>query len=431
LDANESYDPDGSIAAYEWREGQTLLGIEMTLMQQFGAGLHTITLTVTDNEDANATDTVDINVRFAPGQFFAKKLWPGSVPAYHSCAVLNDNSVKCWGNNIFGSLGDGTTTTRLTPVSVSGISNATAVGLGRGHSCALLSDGSIKCWGANPDGRLGDGTSTHRYTPVSVSGISNATAIAVGSDHSCALLSDGSIKCWGYNGYGQLGNGTTTNSSTPVSVSGISNAIAIAVGGNHSCAIVIDEYGNRIYCWGRGSDGQLGNHSFSHRSTPVTISQYEITTAVAISLGGNHSCAMISDGRAKCWGDNRFGQLGLGTSFDGSTPDRYSPITVWELAYDVVDIGLGENHSCAVLNDNSVKCWGWNSYGRLGDGTTTDRNIPVSVLGISNATAVSSGWIHSCALLSDNSVKCWGSNANGQLGDGTTTDRFTPVNVIS
>jgi len=435
LDANESYDPDGSIAAYEWREGQTLLGIEMTLMQQFGAGLHTITLTVTDNEDANGTDTVDINVRALPGQFFANKLWTDSLPVLHSCAVANDNSVKCWGYNAYGQLGNGTTTSSLTPTTVSGINNATAVAVGNFHTCALLSDGSIKCWGAGDNGRLGHGGGTgHRYTPVSVEGINNAIAISLGWSHSCALLSDGGIKCWGYNLHGQVGDGTSGDSNvtkrSPVSVVGIDTAIDIAAGGNHTCAIATDQYGNRVKCWGRGTSGQLGNHMFLNQSTPVTIFRNEIVNAVSLSLGSEFSCVLVSDSKVRCWGDNDYGQLGI-----NNTTTRYSPMFVLNADLsrfsNATAVAVGNTHACALLTDGSMKCWGSNSFGQLGDNTTTSKRTPVPVSGISNAVDIALGGRHSCAQLTNKSLKCWGYNTYGTVGDGTTTGRLTPVNVIN
>jgi alpha-tubulin suppressor-like RCC1 family protein len=190
----------------------------------------------------------------------------------HSCALLSDGTVKCWGLNFAGELGDGTNNYNSNnPVSVSGISNAKAIAAGGSHSCALLSNGTVKCWGRNEHGELGNGTtgdSTNSNTPVSVSGISNATAIAAGPADTCAVLSDGTAECWGFNASGQLGNGTTTDSATPVSVSGITNAAAISAGAYHSCALLSD---GTVKCWGFNGAGELGNGTFTDSLSPVSV----------------------------------------------------------------------------------------------------------------------------------------------------------------
>ena len=339
---------------------------------------------------------------------------------WYNCALLSNGSVKCWGKNDYGQLGDGTTTDRHTPVSVSGLTNAVAIATGNYHSCALLSDGTVKCWGDNEDGELGDGTTTSSNTSVSVSGITNAVGIAAGEYHSCALLSDGTMKCWGDNYQGQLGDGTTTKySDTPVSVSGLTNAVSIATGYLHSCALLSD---GTVKCWGNNGNGELGDGTTTDRHTPVSVSG--LTNAVAIATGEYHSCALLSNGSVKCWGKNDYGQLG-----DGTTTDRHTPVSVSGLT-NAVAIATGCQHNCALLSDGTVKCWGRNNWGQLGDGTTTDRHTPVSVSGLTNAVAIATGCVHSCALLSDGTVKCWGYNGYGQLGDGTTTDRHTPVSVL-
>ncbi|MGC9079806.1 MAG: RCC1 domain-containing protein [Nanopusillaceae archaeon] len=197
------------------------------------------------------------------------------------------------------------------------------IAAGAAHTCALLSDGSIKCWGDNYDGQLGDGTNITRYTPVTVQGISNAVAIAAGAFHTCAVLSDGTVKCWGDNYYGQLGDGTDVTRYTPVTVQGISNAVAIAAGYSHTCALLSD---GTVKCWGDNEGGQLGDNgkAFSFSYTPVTVQN--LSNVVAIAAGWDHTCAVLSDGTVKCWGDNEGGQLG-----DGTNITRYTPVTVVDL----------------------------------------------------------------------------------------------------
>ena len=235
-----------------------------------------------------------------------------SAGANHSCALINDGTARCWGWNGNGAtgIGEGETTNSTTPVTVSGLTGATAISAGGYHRCALINDGTARCWGG-----LGNDGPTYGMEPVTVSGLTGATAISAGTEHSCALINDGTARCWGANDSGELGNGDTVYSATPVTVSGLTGVTAISAGGYHSCALIND---GTARCWGWNFSREFGNDDTTNSTTPVTVSG--LTGVTAISAGGSHSCALINDGTARCWGLNDYGQLGNGSSTDSLTP---------------------------------------------------------------------------------------------------------------
>ncbi|MBI2060983.1 MAG: hypothetical protein HYT87_14550 [Nitrospirae bacterium] len=360
---------------------------------------------------------------------------------YHTCALLPDGTVKCWGWNNYGEIGDGSTVDKTTPIAVSSLTNAVSLAAGGNHSCGLVSDGTVRCWGSNLFGQLGDGTTVDRWTSVAVSTLTNVAAVAGGIDHTCGLLSDGTVKCWGLNGNGQLGDGTSNNSWTPVAVSSLTGAVAVAGGNNFTCSLHSDGW---VRCWGINTAGGLGDGTVTERFTPVSVTmpagplgaklpRVRDTAATGASArpfrkgldGGTlHMCALVSEGTVRCWGGGNVGQLGDG----GTTVAAGSPVVPSSLT-GVVALATGTTHSCAVTSDGGVKCWGNNGTGQVGDGTTTTRLTPVAVTGLSNAVAIDAGKAHTCALAAEGSVKCWGLNFAGQLGDGTSLSKNTPVAV--
>ncbi|MEV6975051.1 hypothetical protein [Kitasatospora sp. NPDC093806] len=372
-----------------------------------------------------------------------------------------------WGANLNGQLGDGTTTFyRTTPDLVCGMApctdplrDAIAISGGNNHTIALRADGTVVAWGYNITGQLGDGTSLDRTTPVRVcavgatapctSFLSNVVSIAAGGDHSLALLADGTVVGWGSNGAGQLGNGASgTFNTTPVQtceVSGCSapltHVVALAAGSAHSLALGTDGY---VRAWGSDSDGQLGDGNTGTISpTPIFVSG--VSGATAIAGGFYHSVAVQTGGTVMTWGSNSLGQLGDGTTTDRSTPVQVcaqgatAPCATFLTGIGQVAAGYG--HTVALRTDGSVRSWGYNASGQLGNGTTTGTTTPVRVCaGGTTApcgtfqdgiTALAAAGGQTLALRFDGGVRAWGSNSFGLLGDGTTVDRTTPVRVCA
>lgn len=349
----------------------------------------------------------------------------------HACAVRS-GAAMCWGDNYNSQLGDGTTTLRRYAAPVSGLhSGVTAIstgpiyedeGLSSGPNC-VIQRGAAKCWGRNRFGQLGDGTTTDRSTPVQVSGLtSGVTAISAGTLHACALVTGGTVWCWGYNQYGQLGDGTTLHRYTPVQVAGLPGSVmAIAVGTFHTCAVTT---GGAAWCWGNNFYGQLGDGTSADRLAPVQVSG--LTSGMqAVDAGGHHTCALTTGGAVRCWGYNEFGQLG-----NGSTALSTVPAQVTGLTGGVTAISGGYVHTCASHN-GAARCWGYNTDGQLGDGSTTGRLAPVQVSGLtSGVQAISAGTRHSCAI-HNGTAKCWGNNSRGHLGNYLDEDSLAPVDVMT
>ncbi len=342
----------------------------------------------------------------------------------HAVGLQSDGAVRAWGRNSSGQLGNGSTTDSSTPVAVTGLSGAvTAIAAGALHTVALMSDGSLRAWGDNSLGQLGNGTTTSSSTPVTVTGLGgSAVAISAGDFFTVALMSDGSVKAWGQNSASQLGNGTTTDSSTPVTVTGLTGVTAIAGNGSHSLALMAD---GSVKAWGANEHGQLGTGGVSTSTTPVTVANLN-GTAIAIAAGTYYSVALMADGTVNSWGDNGYGQLGSGTtSFSINTP-----VTAAGLGGAAKAITAGTAHTTVLMADGTVRAWGYNGFGCLGNGTTTGSTTPVTVTGLDGTvTAIAAGQFYTLALLTDGTVRAWGDNFGGQLGNGTTTNSSTPVRV--
>ena len=305
---------------------------------------------------------------------------------------------------------------------VSGLSSGvTAIAAGVVHTCALTAAGGVKCWGDNDYGQLGDGTQESRLTPVDVSGLSSGvTAITAGGYHTCALTAAGGVKCWGDN---DLASWATAHGEPPDTGGRLRT---VQRGHCHRRGRVPHL---RPDCHGRGQ--VLGMITSGRRhDRRIALRRWTSPGCPAGSLPspreGSHTCALTAAGGVKCWGWNFSGQLG-----DGTTTDRLTPVDVSGLSSGVTAIAAGGEHTCALTAAGGVKCWGDKRCGQLGDGTTTDRLTPVDVSGLSSGvTAIAAGGYHTCALTATGGVKCWGYNFYGQLGDGTASYSPTPVDVV-
>ena len=342
--------------------------------------------------------------------------------AAHACVVVVSAKVECWGQGLFGNLGNGSTLDHAIPTPTIGLPEpataADAVSSGGYTSCAVTVNLNAACWGQDP----GNGTLNTPFTSaVPVPGLPPGGVGQVSADYGgCAVTVGGAPLCWGDNTWGEVGNGTATDQASPVPVTGLPIVETVTTGGRHTCALV---HNDGAFCWGDNSNGDVGDGTTTQRDTPVAVKNLPANLA-QISAGGGHTCALLKDGSVKCWGSGATGDLG-----DGSTSDRSAPVAVSGLS-GVVQIALGQVFSCALTAAGSVSCWGYNTDGELGNGTTTNSDVPVGVSGLSSGVvAIVGGDISACALLQSGQVDCWGGNVTGQLGDGTTTGSLTPVGV--
>lgn len=328
----------------------------------------------------------------------------------HGCVVTASGTVKCWGANDQGQLGDATTVQRAAAVEVQGLSGVESLAAGGDHTCALAV-GSVLCWGRNDRGQLGDSTTASSSVPVRIASLAGVVGIAAGRNHTCAVIGDGHVWCWGADGLGELGDGGTTDSATPVEVVGLPIAAnAVSASASSTCAVTVR---GRVQCWGDNSDAQLALPA----SDPVPTAHPALGLAPRVSrvsAGDTHSCALTLTGGVLCWGAGEAGQLG-----DGSGESRSDAAGVSGLGLGVADVVAGSGRSCAV---RSAAAWCWGAEGVGAGSTTPIETVP------SGVRAIALGGQHACALV-DSGVTCWGSNDSGQLGNGTTTDSSTPVAV--
>lgn len=364
-------------------------------------GIHQkIFIDVVGEKNPNSDGSQTLNATVTLKQITAGK--------FHSCALRSNGSIKCWGKNDFGQLGNNSTIDSNLPV-LANIGGIKHVDAGVSFTCAVMNAGTVKCWGKNDFGQLGNGTTTNSLTPVPVSGITNAVSVSAGQQYACALLSNSQIKCWGKNNWGQLGNGTSVSSSIPVTTAGINNAIGVSVDIEHTCAVLTT---NQVKCWGQGNNGQLGQGSYTASSTPLVVPNL---LARQVSVGKMHTCALTADAKIKCWGFNGTGEIGSGVI--GQTYP--SPMLVPNFN-NLKSIASGNQFSCAITSIGLGKCWGYNAGGQVGSGSSMSSvTIPETVYNLSNVSQIDHDGVHACGL-ANGIAYCWGYNDVGQLGSGTT-----------
>ncbi|MDQ0028853.1 alpha-tubulin suppressor-like RCC1 family protein [Arthrobacter bambusae] len=343
------------------------------------------------------------------------------------------SSVAVWGSNMSGQLGNGNFTDSTSVTRVSGLTDVVMVAQGRASRYALLADGTVWAWGYNDRGQLGDGTIDYRNIPVKVAGLAGVSSIVADTDNAYALLADGTVRAWGDNYYGQLGNGTTgyssttgynsatAYSSTPVRVAGLTGVASISATFLSAYALLAD---GTVRAWGYNYDGQLGNGTTIDKSVPVQVAG--LTRVESISVYYQNAYALLTDGTVRAWGSNLNGQLGFGPSRGSSTPVQVAGIT------GVSSVTASGGVAYALLTDGTVRAWGTNRAGELGNGSASETSsFPVQVSGLTSVASVTSKYGTAYAVLADGTVRAWGSNANGQLGNGTTTNTRSPNRVTA
>ena len=361
----------------------------------------------------------------------------------HTCVLRAGGFVRCWGEGSSGQLGHGTTA-RLgddEPPALAGDlslgARATSIAVGDSHSCAILTGGSVRCWGAGADGRLGYGNTTSigdTELPSSVGVVSvggTVTQLAAGGSHTCALLASGAVRCWGNGANGRLGYGNTSSigdTETPASAGDVTlggTVTQLVAGDAHTCALLST---GAVRCWGNGADGRLGYgdpNSIGDTESPASAGDVPLDgPAVSLSAGTQHTCAVLATGAVRCWGNGADGRLGYGNTTSIGAADA-GDIAVGGA---VVQIAAGGRHTCALLTTGQVRCWGAGVDGRLGLASTTtigddedpSSGSPVKISG--TPTRIVAGPTHTCVVQIDGNVKCWGTGSGGRLGYANTNN---------
>ncbi|MBU1220894.1 hypothetical protein KKF34_04725 [Myxococcota bacterium] len=347
----------------------------------------------------------------------------------HACGLLNTGKVMCWGNNSVGQLGTGNLNSSHVPAPVAGTDTFTQIEAGYAHTCGITSAGELKCWGSNADGQLGQEASGVYNSPVAVNSGLDFDLVSAGGNHTCARhsLSPNMMSCWGQNTNGQLGIGTTTTTWEPTTLSPFTSADIqkISAGWLHTCVLLTN---GQAYCWGYNGDYQLGNGNNTNQPSPAAVYSNPAMTFSDISAGELHTCAInSSDSKVYCWGESLSAQCGL------LIPHINHPDNAFAVSASgtFVSVTAGKDHTCATTGTTAY-CWGSNEYGQLGNGSASFGFLaPQEVIDINreNGDLISAGSYYNCLIRPSGNIYCWGWDAEGKLGNGTSGDASVPSPV--
>ncbi|MBU0756777.1 MAG: hypothetical protein KKF44_01815 [Nanoarchaeota archaeon] len=377
----------------------------------------------------NATDADYDNVSYDAIWYKNDKIYEEVIPEYisaggsHTCGILTNGSAYCWGMGDVGQLGYGGTDDQYTPYAVNSSLPFKKISAGETSTCGLLTNSSVYCWGYNYWGILGTGDEINRLNPTPVNTSIAFSSITTGVKHACGISSEGYAYCWGCavedeECIGGLGDGSTIQQKNPVAVNLSVQFIQVSAGGRHTCGIIVN--GSAV-CWGSGALGQLGYGGTSQQNNPVFVnSNY---TFKSISAGDSHTCGILANGSAMCWGSGVYGQLGY-----GGTSQQNNPIFI-NLSYTFQTVSSFSIHSCGILMNGSAMCWGSGIYGQLGYGGTSQQNNSILVNSTSEFKSISAGSFHTCSILTNGSAVCWGKGEYGRLGYGGTAQQNNTIAV--